>query len=129
MRNLRKSAPQKIIIKRNKLKISPLMTTFYSFALKIEINWANKVIKGSGQFPRIAGNVRNHGNKRKFYKSHQILNQTKWNLNKLGFEKTSLKKTWIPWIRGFRICSVVKRENLETPEIKRKLSKSKSTQC
>ena len=45
----------------------------------------------SGQFPRIAGNSRNHGNDGKVHKSHQILYQTK--RNKLYSGKMSRHKT------------------------------------
>ena len=42
-----------------------------------------------GRLPRIPGNARNHGNDRKFYKSHQILiNQIKRNVNNLCLGKT-----------------------------------------
>ena len=66
--------------KKKKLKISPLMTPFCNFALKIETSWANKVIKGPVPLPRIAGNAGNHEKDRRFHKSYQILNQTKWNI-------------------------------------------------
>ena len=32
-------------VPRNQKTFSPLMTTFYNFALKIETNWAKKVVK------------------------------------------------------------------------------------
>ena len=48
---------------------------------------------GSGQFLGIARNARNHGNDRKFHKSHQILNQTKRYINKLYLGKISRYKT------------------------------------
>ena len=86
--------------------------------------------KWPGQFPGIAGNAENHGNDGKFDKSRQLLNQTKRNTNKLCLGKISRHKT----VRtkffmdfGFRTSSVVKRENPETPETNRKLSKLKST--
>ena len=43
-----------------------------------------------GQFP---GNAGNHGNDRKFVKSHQILYQTKRYINKLCLGKISCYKT------------------------------------
>ena len=47
---------------------------------------------GPGRFPGIAGNDRNHGKDGKFHKSHQKLNQTKRNINKLCLGKISLQK-------------------------------------
>ena len=56
-----------------------------------------KVLKniyfGPGRFPGIAGNDGNHGSNRKFYKTHQTLNQTKRDINKLCLGKISLQKT------------------------------------
>ena len=46
-----------------------------------------------GRFPGIAGNAGNHRKDGKFYKSDQILNQTKRNINKLCLGKISLEKT------------------------------------
>ena len=48
---------------------------------------------GLGRFSEIAGNPGNHGNDRKFHKSHQILNQTKRNIKKLCLGKISLHET------------------------------------
>ena len=47
----------------------------------------------AGLLPRIAGNAGNHGKDGKFYKSNQILNQTKRNINKLCLGKISRHKT------------------------------------
>ena len=84
------------------------------------------------QFPGIAGNAGNHGNDGKFHKRHQILSQTKRNINKLCLRKISRHET----VRtnfsvdsGFSNELCVKNENPETLEINRKLSKLKSTQC
>ena len=46
-----------------------------------------------GRFPGIPGSAGNHGNDGKFHKSHQILNQTKRNINKLCLGKISRYKT------------------------------------
>ena len=78
-----------------------------------------------GQFPRNAGN---HGNDRKFHKSHQILNQIKRNINELCLGKISCQKAVrikFLWTLHFWICSMAKNKNPEMPEINRKLSKSK----
>ena len=48
------------------------------------------VLNGPGRF---AGNAGNHGNDEKFYKSHQILNQTKRYINKLCLGKISRYKS------------------------------------
>ena len=48
---------------------------------------------GPGQFPKIAGNAKNHRASEKFHESDQILNQTKRNINKLCLGKISLQKT------------------------------------
>ena len=45
------------------------------------------------QFPGIAGNAGTHRNDGKFHKSHEILNQTKRNINKLCLGKFSRHKT------------------------------------
>ena len=85
-----------------------------------------------GRFPGIVENAGNHGNDGKFHKSHQILNQTKRNINKLCLGKISLQKTLRIKLfvdPGFRMSSMGKNENPETPELNRKLSKSRSTQC
>ena len=50
-------------------------------------------LKRPGRFPGIAGNAGNHGNDGKFHKSHQILNHTKRNINKLCLGKISRQKT------------------------------------
>ena len=50
-------------------------------------------VAGPGQFLGIDRNARNHGNDRKFHKSHQILNQTKRYINKLYLGKISRYKT------------------------------------
>ena len=47
------------------------------------------------QFPGIAGNAGNHGNDGNFHKRHQILSQTKRNINKLCLRKISRYKTVI----------------------------------
>ena len=46
-----------------------------------------------GRFPGIARNAGTHRNDGKFHKSHQILNQTKRNINKLCLGKISRYKT------------------------------------
>ena len=46
-----------------------------------------------GRFPEIFGNTGNYRNDDKFHKSHQILNQTKRNINKLCLRKISRHKT------------------------------------
>ena len=46
-----------------------------------------------GRFPGINRNAGNHGKDGKFYKSDQILNQTKTNINKSCLGKISLEKT------------------------------------
>ena len=51
------------------------------------------ILSGPGRFPGIAINAGNHGNDRKFHKSHQILNQTKRYINKLCLGKISRYKT------------------------------------
>ena len=69
---------------------------------------------------------------RKFHKNDQILNQTKRNINSVCFGKISVKKRLeqnFPLIPRFRIGSMVKSENPETPGINRKPSKLKSIQC
>ena len=53
----------------------------------------NAVQTGPGRFPGIVGNARNYGNDLKFHKSHQILSQTKRNINKLCLRKISRYKT------------------------------------
>ena len=40
-------------------------------------------------------------------------------------KKKKLASENFPWFPGFRICFMAKNENPETPEINRKLSKSK----
>ena len=45
------------------------------------------------RFSGIAGNATTHGNDKKFYKSHQILKETKRNINKLCLGKISRHKT------------------------------------
>ena len=59
------------------------MNFLYQFSLK-------GFIPRPIRFPGIAGN---HGNDGKFYKSHQILNQTKRYINKLCLGKISRYKT------------------------------------
>ena len=59
------------------------MNFLYQFSLK-------GFIPRPIRFPGIAGN---HGNDGKFYKSHQILNQTKRCINKLCLGKISRYKT------------------------------------
>ena len=59
------------------------MNFLYQFSLK-------GFIPRPIRFPGIAGN---HGNDGKFYKSHQILNQTKRYINKLCLGKISCYKT------------------------------------
>ena len=89
--------------------------------LKQRIAWARSI-------PQIVGNVGNHGNDRKCHKRRQILNQFKRN-NELRFGKNLKPKSSKNKIfRGFRVFKYVllqKNENLEMPEINRKLSKSK----
>ena len=85
-----------------------------------------------GRFPGIAGNAGTHENDGKFHKSYQILNQTEKTLINYVWEKSHVIKQQeqnIPWISDLRMSSMVKNENPETPEINRKLSKSKSTRC
>ena len=55
----------------------------------------NKISKSEwpGRLPGIAGNAGNHGNDGKFHKSHQILNQTKRNINKSCLGKNLRHKT------------------------------------
>ena len=67
-----------------------------------------------------------------FTKVNKNLTKLKETLINYVWEKFHVKKQKeqnFPWIPGFRKCSMVKNENLETPEINRKISKSKSTQC
>ena len=40
-----------------------------------------------GRFPGITGNIGSHRNHGKFHKSHQILNQSKRNINKIYLEQ------------------------------------------
>ena len=46
-----------------------------------------------GRFPEMAGNAGNHGNDKKLHKSHQKLNKTKRNINKLCLGKVSRQNT------------------------------------
>ena len=59
-------------------------------------------------------------NTRKFYKSDQTLYQTKRDINKLVWEKSHFKKQWDS---GFSNVFYGKNQNLEMPEINRKLPK------
>ena len=61
--------------------------TLKSFAVP-----SQKSNKGPRQFTRIAGNAGNHGKDGKFHESHQILNQTKGNTNRLCLRKVSRQK-------------------------------------
>ena len=61
-----------------------------------------------GRFPGIARNAGTHRNDGKFHKSHQILNQTKRNINKLWLGKISphkIVRTKFFVDSGFRISS------------------------
>ena len=63
-----------------------------------------------------------------FTKVTKYLTKLKKNINKLCLGKISRHKTIrknFLWIPGFRMSSMVKNENPETPEINRKLYKSK----
>ena len=85
-----------------------------------------------GRFPGIVGNAGNHGNDRKYHKSHQMLNQTKRNINELCSEKNlTSRHSKNKIFRGFRFSNMLydKKENPEKPRINRKLAKSKSNQC
>ena len=81
-----------------------------------------------GQVDSSFGNVGNHGNDRKCHKRRQILNQVKRN-NELCLGKNlkpkSSKNKIFREFRVFKYVLLQKNENLETPEINRKLSKSK----
>ena len=55
---------------------------------------------GPGRFP---GNAGNHKNDGKFHKSHQILNQTKRNINKLCFVNLTSLNSKNKIFRGFRV--------------------------
>ena len=45
-----------------------------------------------GRFSGITGNIGSHGNHGKFHKSHQILNQSKRNSNKICLEQIWCQK-------------------------------------
>ena len=83
-----------------------------------------------GRFPGIAGNAGNHRNDGKIHKSTKYLTKLKETLINYVWKKSYVIKQQeqnFPWIPGFRMSSMVKNENPETPKINRKLSKLKST--
>ena len=67
------------------------MATFFQISLWNLRNVGKE--RRPGRFPGMASNSGNHGKDEKLYKSDQMLNQTKRNINKLCLGKISLQKT------------------------------------